>query len=78
MAAGFETRIGQPAYHAVRKSDAPVARLNEKSAQSGDAFSLLDAKASVLTGLVVALVAPVVLYPRFGVNRSRGEIVVGR
>jgi len=79
MAAGFETRIGQPAYHAVRKSDAPMARLNEKNAQSGDAFFLLIAKASVLTGLVVRLVVPVVvLAPRFGVNRSRSEIVVGR
>ena len=67
MAAGFETRIGQPAYHAVRKSDAPWARLNYFSAQSGDAFSLLVAKASVLTSRVVRLV---VLAPRFGVNRS--------
>ena len=45
-----------------------LARLNYFSAQSGDVFSLLVAKASVLTGLVVALV---VLAPRFGVNRSR-------
>ena len=68
MAAGFETRTGQPAYHAARRSDAPLARLNYFSAQSGDAFSVRSAKRSVLTSLVVALVVPA---PRFGVNRSR-------
>ena len=71
MAAGFETRMGQPAYHAARESDAPLARLNYLSAQSGDAFSLLVVKHSVLTGLVVTLVRAVILAPRFGVNRSR-------
>ena len=54
-----------------------MARLNYFSAQSGDAFSLPGAKRSVLTSLVVTLVTPVVRYPRFGVNRSRSEIVVG-
>jgi len=53
-----------------------LARLNYFNAQSGDAFSLLVAKASVLTGLVVALV---VLAPRFGVNwspqRNRGWVI---
>jgi len=49
MVAGFETRIGQKAYHAAWKVDAPWARLNLKSAQSGDAFSLPEVKASVLT-----------------------------
>ena len=55
----------------MRKSDAPLAQLNLKIAQSGDAFSLRVVKASVLTGLVVTLVAPVVLAPRFGASRSR-------
>jgi len=48
-----------------------LARQNYFSAQSGDACSLVVAKRSVLTGLVVTLVCPVVLAPRFGVNRSR-------
>ena len=51
--------------------DAPLARLNYFSAQSGDAFSMAGAKRSVLTGLVVTLVEAVVLSPRFGVNRLR-------
>jgi hypothetical protein len=63
----FRNPNGMPAYHAARKSDAPLARLNKKSAQSGDAFFLLVVKRSVLTGLVVTLV---VLAPRFGANRS--------
>ena len=71
MAAGFEIRTDCQLTMLVRKSDAPLAQLNLKIAQSGDAFSLLGANRSVLTSLVVTLVAPVVLYPRFGVNRSR-------
>jgi hypothetical protein len=62
---------GTPVYHASPKTDALLARLNHQSAQSGDAFSQQVAKRSVLTGLVVTLVEPVVLSPRFGVNRSR-------
>src|ERR1035441_10035960 len=54
MAAGFETRTG--CQHIMRPGNrTPLARLNYFSAQSGDAFSLLVAKASVLTGLVVTL-----------------------
>ena len=53
----------------MRKSDAPLAQLNLKIAQSGDAFSLRVVKASVLTGLVVS--DSLVLTPRFGVNWSR-------
>ena len=69
MAAGFGIRTGSQLTMRVMNRTRRLARLNYFNAQSGDAFSLLVAKASVLTGLVVS--DSLGLSPRFGVNYSR-------